>query len=109
MKSTALGLAAALALTLAANAAETTTTPATTAATDASGAFISKQATGTLRAPKLVGVSVYDSNNKSVGKIDDLLLDHDGSVKAVVIGIGGFLGIGKKDVALPSSAAHWRT
>jgi hypothetical protein len=44
-----------------------------------------------------------------VGKIADLLLDRDGSVKSVVIGIGGFLGIGRKEVALPYSAIHWQT
>ena len=71
--------------------------------------FVDKQAPGLVRAPKLVGVVVYDAQNKSVGKIDDLLLDHDGSVKAVVIGVGGFLGIGKKEVALPFSAIRWQT
>jgi len=72
-------------------------------------AFITQQAAGTLRAPKLIGVAVYDSQNKSVGKIADLLLDHDGSVKAVVIGIGGFLGMGAKDVAVPYSEIRWQT
>ena len=62
-----------------------------------------------MRAPKLVGVAVYDSDNKDVGKIADLLIDHDGKVQAVVIGIGGFLGIGSKDVAVPYSAMHWQT
>jgi hypothetical protein len=79
------------------------------AAMSASDAFITKQAPGTLRAPKLVGVAVYDSEDKSVGKIADLLLDKEGSVKAVVIGIGGFLGIGTKDVAVPYSEIHWQT
>jgi hypothetical protein len=73
------------------------------------GDFIDSQAPGLLRAPKLVGVAVYGSDNKSVGKIDDLLLDKDGTVKAVVIGVGGFLGIGKKDVAVPYSAIKWQT
>jgi sporulation protein YlmC with PRC-barrel domain len=71
--------------------------------------FIDKQDMGLVRAPKLVGVAVYDSNNKNVGKIDDILLDHSGQVKAVVIGVGGFLGIGKKDVAVPYGSIHWQT
>jgi hypothetical protein len=71
--------------------------------------FIDKQDVGLVRAPKLVGVAVYDSNNKSVGKIDDILLDHSGQVKAIVIGVGGFLGIGKKDVAVPYGSIHWQT
>ncbi|MDE3177076.1 MAG: PRC-barrel domain-containing protein [Pseudomonadota bacterium] len=75
----------------------------------AAPAFVDKQGEGLVRAPKLVGVAVYDNANKSVGKIDDLLLDHDGNVKTVVIGIGGFLGIGRKDIGVPYSAIHWQT
>jgi sporulation protein YlmC with PRC-barrel domain len=91
-------------------AAKATPTPAdTTAQTAGAGEFVTQQEKGQLRAPKLVGVAVYDSQNKSVGKIDDLILDKDGAIKAVVIGIGGFLGIGRKDVALPYSAIHWQT
>ena len=36
-------------------------------------------------------------------------MNHDGKAEAVVIGVGGFLGIGSKDVALPFEAVHWRT
>ncbi len=36
-------------------------------------------------------------------------MDHDGKAQAVVIGVGGFLGIGKKDVAIPFSAIQWKT
>jgi len=91
-------------------AAETPAAAMKAAASMSAGeAFITKQAPGTLRAPKLVGVAVYDSEDKSVGKIADLLLDKNGSVKAVVIGIGGFLGIGTKDIAVPYSDIHWQT
>jgi hypothetical protein len=97
----------------AAAAADTTMSaaPATAAAdaTTPSEVFIDKQDVGLVRAPKLVGVAVYDSNNKNVGKIDDILLDHNGAVKAVVIGVGGFLGIGKKDVAVPFGSLKWQT
>ena len=62
-----------------------------------------------MRAPKLVGVAVYDKDNKSVGKISDMLMDKHGKVEAVVIGIGGFLGIGAKNVALPYDQIHWQT
>jgi sporulation protein YlmC with PRC-barrel domain len=78
-------------------------------ASSANPGFITTQQAGMLRAPKLVGVAVYDSENKDIGKISDLLLDHDGSVKAVVLSIGGFLGIGSKDVAVPYSDIHWQT
>jgi sporulation protein YlmC with PRC-barrel domain len=56
---------------------------------------------GNWRASKLVGLSVYNDNNESIGAINDLLADKDGKVKAVVIGVGGFLGIGEHLVAIP--------
>ena len=95
----------------AATPAMTAPAPAPAMATNSAsaGGFITTQQAGMLRAPKLVGVAVYDSENKDVGKISDLLLDHDGSVKAVVISIGGFLGIGSKEVAVPYSDVHWQT
>jgi sporulation protein YlmC with PRC-barrel domain len=55
---------------------------------------------GTWRASKLVGLSVYD-NKESLGSINDLLTDKDGNIKAVVIGVGGFLGVGEHLVAVP--------
>jgi sporulation protein YlmC with PRC-barrel domain len=53
------------------------------------------------RASKLVGVSVYNDNNESLGSISDLLMDKSGNIKAVVIGVGGFLGLGEHLVAIP--------
>ena len=71
--------------------------------------FIDKQTVDEWRAPKLVGVDVYGADNKKVGKIKDLLINHDGSARTVVIGVGGFLGIGEKDVAVPFQSVQWRT
>lgn len=76
---------------------------------NSNGQFITRQDAGIVRAPKLVGVAVYDKDNKSVGKISDILLDKQGKVEAVVIGIGGFLGIGTKDIALPYNDVKWQT
>ena len=56
---------------------------------------------GNWRASKVVGLSVYNDNNESVGSINDLLTDKNGSIKAVVIGVGGFLGVGEHLVAVP--------
>lgn len=56
---------------------------------------------GTWRASKLVGLSVYNDNNESLGSINDLLTDQSGNIKAVVIGVGGFLGVGEHLVAVP--------
>jgi sporulation protein YlmC with PRC-barrel domain len=56
---------------------------------------------GDWRASKMVGLSVYDDKNESVGSINDLLTDKTGNIKAVVIGVGGFLGVGEYLVAIP--------
>ena len=71
--------------------------------------FVTKQEKTQWRAPKLVGVGVYGPDDKQIGKIDDLLMDRNGAAQTVVIGVGGFLGFGKKDVAVPFSAMQWRT
>lgn len=95
------GLAAAPAF-----AAENTT--ATTAPANAGNAtFISQAQAGDWRASKLVGVDIYGPDNKSIGDVNDVLINRDGSIKAVVIGVGGFLGVGEKSVALPFSAIQW--
>ena len=56
---------------------------------------------GDWRASKLAGLSVYNDSNESVGSINDLLTDKSGNIKAVVIGVGGFLGVGEHLVAVP--------
>jgi len=56
---------------------------------------------GDWRASKLVGLSVYNDNNEKIGSIGELLTDKSGSIKAAVIGVGGFLGMGEHLVAIP--------
>jgi PRC-barrel domain. len=56
---------------------------------------------GNWRASKVVGLTVYNDNNESLGSINDLLTDKDGTIKAVVLGVGGFLGVGEHLVAVP--------
>lgn len=56
---------------------------------------------GNWRGSKLVGLSVYNDANESLGSINDLLTDKSGNIKGVVIGVGGFLGVGEHLVALP--------
>jgi sporulation protein YlmC with PRC-barrel domain len=53
-----------------------------------------------VRASKLIGTSVTNNANETVGDINDLILNRDGQVAAVVIGVGGFLGMGERDVAV---------
>lgn len=69
------------------------------------GAFaadnMAQQSPDQWRASKLVGLQIYGPNNQSVGKISDVLMSKDGKAASVIIGVGGFLGIGEKDVAVP--------
>jgi sporulation protein YlmC with PRC-barrel domain len=78
--------------------------PTTTAdrANIASGALSSSSLQGSSwRASKIVGLSVYNDNNESLGTINDVLVDRSGNTKAVVLGVGGFLGVGEHLVAVP--------
>jgi sporulation protein YlmC with PRC-barrel domain len=49
---------------------------------------------------------VYDPNNNKIGEIMDVLLDKSGRVTSLIVGVGGFLGAGEKDVAVPFDAIH---
>src|SRR5215471_8680579 len=55
---------------------------------------------GDWRASKLAGLSVYNEKNEKIGSINDLLMDKSGAIKAAVIGVGGFLGMGEHLVAV---------
>ena len=48
--------------------------------------------------------SVYDPNQSKIGDVDDVLVDKSGKVTGLVIGVGGFLGAGEKDVIVPFNA-----
>jgi sporulation protein YlmC with PRC-barrel domain len=50
--------------------------------------------------------NVYDPSNTKIGEIADVLLGKDGKVNALIISVGGFLGIGEKDVAVPFTSVH---
>jgi len=59
--------------------------------------------TDEIRASKMIGSAVYDVQNRKIGSVDDVILNKNGKVDAVVIDVGSFLGMGGKDVAvLPS-------
>jgi sporulation protein YlmC with PRC-barrel domain len=55
---------------------------------------------GHWRASKLMGLDVYNQNNEKLGDVNELILDKNGKVAAVVIGVGGFLGMGEHDIAV---------
>ncbi len=67
------------------------------------GQFLTQEKPNQWRASKLNGLDVYNNNNEKVGDIREVLLNRDGKAEAVVIGVGGFLGIGEHDVAVPFS------
>jgi sporulation protein YlmC with PRC-barrel domain len=48
--------------------------------------------------------SVYDNQDNKVGDVNDLLVDKDGRIGAAIVGVGGFLGAGEKNVAVPFNA-----
>jgi len=53
-----------------------------------------------MRASKLIGTNVLNAANETVGSINEIVLGKDGRVAAVIIGVGGFLGIGEREVAV---------
>lgn len=78
--------------------ATTTQTPATTTMTSA---FLSMQSSDQWLGSTLIGLEVEGADNKSIGEINDLVVAKDGKILAAVIGVGGFLGVGEKSVAIP--------
>ena len=50
--------------------------------------------------------NVYDPSDNKIGDVDDVLIDKEGRVTAMIIGVGGFLGMGEKDVAVPFSSVR---
>jgi hypothetical protein len=70
------------------------------AAVKDSGTFSSAQAADEWRSSKLVGLPVYNAANEKIGDINDLILGPDGKISKAVIGVGGFLGLGEKLVAM---------
>ncbi len=70
------------------------------AAPSAGGQFLSKQESNDWLANDLIGKSVVNANNETIGDINDLVTDASGKIVAVLIGTGGFLEMGEKDVAI---------
>ena len=69
-----------------------------------SGKFLAMPDAGQIRAADLRSADIYTADNQKVGDIDDILLDNRGNVVAVIVGVGGFLGMGEKNVAIPFEA-----
>ncbi|MGE7371350.1 PRC-barrel domain-containing protein [Neorhizobium sp. NPDC001467] len=67
----------------------------------ASGTYMTEQAATQVAASDYMGKSIYNAEDKSIGEVNDLIMEEDGRIVAAVVGVGGFLGIGEKNVALP--------
>ncbi len=67
--------------------------------------FVQSQHATDWRGSKLIGAIVYGPDNASIGSVNDILIANDSVVRAVVIGVGGFLG-GEKNVAVPLDALN---
>ena len=107
---TKLALLTSAALLAAASAfAQTGATPSPTAPSPSPSQVLTQQSPGQWRASKLVGVDVFGTDNAKIGDVREVLLNRDGAAEAIVIGVGGFLGIGEKDVAVPFKALEWTT
>jgi sporulation protein YlmC with PRC-barrel domain len=62
-------------------------------------AMVLKQ--GEWRGSKLTGLTVYNNNDERIGDINELIIGKDGKIESIVLGVGGFLGLGEHDVAVP--------
>jgi sporulation protein YlmC with PRC-barrel domain len=86
-------------------ATATTVTSTTTNVTTTK--WMTEEATGQWRASKMIGLNVYNGVSEKIGTISELIVDQSGKLEAVVVGAGGFLGIGERDVAVPYSQIEW--
>ena len=68
---------------------------------------LASPAPGALRGSKVIGLPVIGMDHVRVGSIEDLLVGANGRIEAVVIGVGGFLGLGEKLVAVPYDQLAW--
>lgn len=62
--------------------------------------YVSATPPNGMRASHLIGEEVVTTGDEEVGSVSDLIIDQDGQVVAIVLGVGGFLGMGEKDVAI---------
>src|ERR1700719_3908670 len=98
---------AAFAQTSQPKAGPTATTVTSTTTTVTATSWMTQEAAGQWRISKLIGLNVYNNDNEKIGDISELITDRSGKLDAVVVGAGGFLGIGERDVAIPYSQIGW--
>jgi sporulation protein YlmC with PRC-barrel domain len=102
MLTTAIGalmIGGAMAQTSAPSSSGASSTPSTTAALP-----VNQQKPDQWLASKFNGTDVIGDDNQKIGDVTDILFDKSGKIEAYIVSVGGFLGIGSKNVALPPSS-----
>ena len=102
MKSVLLATALALLASTASFAAE----PATTSTITRSDALMATVPGDSVTVTNWYKQNVYDPSNNKIGEVEDVLVDKSGKITAVILSVGGFLGMDTKDVAAPFEAIH---
>jgi sporulation protein YlmC with PRC-barrel domain len=98
---------AALAQTAQPNAGSSATTVTATTTDVTTTSWMTQEAVAQWRASKMIGLNVYNSLSEKIGAISELIVGPSGKLDAVVVGAGGFLGMGERDVAVPYSQIEW--
>lgn len=75
--------------------------PTVSMAAPGDSSFVAAPKAGDLRAAKWIGTPIKNAANEEIGDVNDFLIGSDSKIYAVVVGVGGFLGIGEKNVAIP--------
>ncbi|HZJ11150.1 MAG TPA: DUF4142 domain-containing protein, partial [Methyloceanibacter sp.] len=71
--------------------------------------YVTQQAPTDWTAQALIGKTVLNTSGQTLGEINNVILNEKGKVVAVTIGVGGFLGLGEKDVGVPFDALKFRS
>ena len=82
-------------------AAAQSTAPRTTQSTMTGSSAAQIKNVSMMLGSDVLKANVYDKGENKIGAVDDLVLNKDGSPAQAIIGVGGFLGVGEKDVAVP--------
>lgn len=94
---------------MAEEAAPAEETTATAAARATPAAVIEAQTEGQVRADELMGMTVVSADGQEVGEVSDLIFNEEEKLSGIVVGMGGFLGIGQKLVGVDWSQAELQT
>jgi len=84
---------------------QSSTAATATTATSGSDSMFTNVAPGEMLSSKVVGMSIYNNNNQDIGKIKDIAFDNNG-IRAYIVSVGGFLGMGDHYVAVSPSAVN---